>query len=825
MDDNVMRKYTILPTEAAHHLMYDQGEDRWLCTLLLQQGYRVDYAAGSDAFTYAPEGFAEFFNQRRRWMPSTVANIVDLLSDYKNTVYVNSNISMLYIFYQGALLVSTIVGPATVLMMIAGANLVVFGVNLWYAYLIALLPAFFYFGLCFFVKTKWQIMVAEIMTGFYAFIMMIVLVGTIVQAAKESPFHPSVIFLAVLVLMFGFAAALHPKEWSCVIFGALYFLLVPTGFLLLIFYSLVNLHVVSWGTREVAKKKTQAELEEEKRKAEEKKRKKERGFLGRFLPENPFKDIKEIISKLIDTKGSSVQKDDAESTKLLKEINEGIKAIVENQNKTRDKGNVSFQHEAEVLQTPKERPVSGSDQKMKGILKDTHSDEKKAHIGISDSVKVINDNTEEVIYDKVKIKRDELLNPAWTECKSLGKGKIIPMLGEELEFWKSFIGKYLAPLTLTEREKKETQKSLIDLRNNVCLGMAMINLLWIAINFMFQLTSPTKIPIALNTITAATNPEEANLEENLSSAELKNEPADNKVQVDALGLMFIVFYLVILILQFFGMIIHRWGTFLHLVSVTKLRNPFHKLQNMRKKNSKDAKKNEVPNNEEAIRIVEEILEIPAPDYPSSEDDDDDDDEQREIQEEIRNLQTTGTRIKAMDGNLIGASTRQLDSSRRAFRTENSLSKSLLRTSRIIRDGQNLGNWTKAPEREKLNEEFQQNYRQRKDSKYKDRQLPPITRRQKRLNLGPGRSALSQKLQLSRRDNDDQRLIEDSSDEDIYEVIRPPKGTLGRQFGRKLRVMMKSVHFEDDRRSRGASRGGRSQTRSNHYSMNETPFLH
>ena len=25
MDDNVMRKYTILPSEAQHHLMYDQG--------------------------------------------------------------------------------------------------------------------------------------------------------------------------------------------------------------------------------------------------------------------------------------------------------------------------------------------------------------------------------------------------------------------------------------------------------------------------------------------------------------------------------------------------------------------------------------------------------------------------------------------------------------------------------------------------------------------------------------------------------------------------------------------------------------------------------
>jgi chitin synthase len=33
------------------------GEDRWLCTLLLQEGYRVEYCAASDALTYAPESF------------------------------------------------------------------------------------------------------------------------------------------------------------------------------------------------------------------------------------------------------------------------------------------------------------------------------------------------------------------------------------------------------------------------------------------------------------------------------------------------------------------------------------------------------------------------------------------------------------------------------------------------------------------------------------------------------------------------------------------------------------------------------------------------
>jgi chitin synthase len=45
MDDNVMRKYTTVAEVAREHVQFDQGEDRWLCTLLLQRGWRVEYAA------------------------------------------------------------------------------------------------------------------------------------------------------------------------------------------------------------------------------------------------------------------------------------------------------------------------------------------------------------------------------------------------------------------------------------------------------------------------------------------------------------------------------------------------------------------------------------------------------------------------------------------------------------------------------------------------------------------------------------------------------------------------------------------------------------
>jgi len=42
--------------------VFSKGEDRWLSTLLLQKGYRVEYVAASDAFTYAPEDFKVIFH-------------------------------------------------------------------------------------------------------------------------------------------------------------------------------------------------------------------------------------------------------------------------------------------------------------------------------------------------------------------------------------------------------------------------------------------------------------------------------------------------------------------------------------------------------------------------------------------------------------------------------------------------------------------------------------------------------------------------------------------------------------------------------------------
>ena len=42
--------------------------------------------------------FQEFFKQRRRWMPSTLLNIADLIGDYKTVVYTNFNSAKIIFF-------------------------------------------------------------------------------------------------------------------------------------------------------------------------------------------------------------------------------------------------------------------------------------------------------------------------------------------------------------------------------------------------------------------------------------------------------------------------------------------------------------------------------------------------------------------------------------------------------------------------------------------------------------------------------------------------------------------------------------------------------
>ncbi|KAJ8383764.1 hypothetical protein AAFF_G00215230, partial [Aldrovandia affinis] len=207
----------------------------------------------SDAYTNAPQEFKEFYNQRRRWGPSTMANTLDLLGSGMLTSQKNKSISTPYILYQVLAMASSILGPATVCLMIAGSFSFVFSLHANVSLVLAILPPIIYLILCFKLKSDTQITIAAIMSIFYAFLMSATLLSIIGNIVKQGTIlTPSGLFFVGIVLMYFITAMLHPKEFHLLIYGAIYVLTIPSGYLLLTIYSMVNMNNVSWGTRETA---------------------------------------------------------------------------------------------------------------------------------------------------------------------------------------------------------------------------------------------------------------------------------------------------------------------------------------------------------------------------------------------------------------------------------------------------------------------------------------------------------------------------------------------------------------------------------------------
>jgi chitin synthase len=86
--------------------------------------------------------------------------------------------------------------------------------------------------------------------------MVAVLVGIAVQVSEEGLLAPSSLFLVIVSSSFIIAAIMHPLEFGCLIHGLVYFITIPSMYLLLIIFSIFNLNNVSWGTREGPKIKT-----------------------------------------------------------------------------------------------------------------------------------------------------------------------------------------------------------------------------------------------------------------------------------------------------------------------------------------------------------------------------------------------------------------------------------------------------------------------------------------------------------------------------------------------------------------------------------------
>ncbi|XP_041347263.1 chitin synthase chs-1-like [Gigantopelta aegis] len=579
MHCDVIGKYSTLPTESRDYIQCEQGEDRWLCNLLLQNGHRVEYCAASDSFTFAPEGFNEFFNQRKRWIPSTIANTLDLLQNWKKVTRVNNNISCVYIMYQILLMASSIITPGTVFLLVMDAiDLAIPNFPVYASLIINIIPIVVFVLIVLFAHTDtqllyakvhttiyslvmmlilvglmykhhfklfflilvgliykhyfklflfplhFQLFYAKVLTTLYSLVMMLILVGLIYQAAEFGYCSVSTIVLTVLIVIFLVSAILHPQEFTCVFHGIFYFLFIPSVSMLLMIYALGNMHVVSWGTRENSPAASPTELE---------------GKVSR----NRFQTWWKRLARRPDDDGS-VGRSRSSSSPSSSWLRCAVKCVCLSDASAQD-----YDSKFKVIMDTLEAMVKDDDSRFKVIMERLDEMEgAPTDATVSESQCLLGtqaETTDRVSQPPSCDTGDH--HEVKTTLKSIEEGQQPGELPEhEVKFWSEIIEKYLNPIAKDAEEAKKMADKLLQLRNSACLFFFIINSLFVILISTLQIASKSS--------------------NNLSFSLPCVSGRAHSQKFDLIAVVFMLVVGVLLVIQFLGMFYHRLSTFLHIAS-------------------------------------------------------------------------------------------------------------------------------------------------------------------------------------------------------------------------------------------------------------------
>eukprot|EP00058_Branchiostoma_floridae_P007244 XP_002592732.1 hypothetical protein BRAFLDRAFT_67172 [Branchiostoma floridae] len=177
----VLEEYRSDVEEASDFLTKDMGEDRWFTTLLVKAGYKINYCAGAVDSTHCPEEFDEFWKQRRRWIPSTLANQILLLKNWKDVNKNNKHISMPFLIFQAGLLFSTVVSPSTCILILSGGLYYGVGIPPWLSLVFSILFTLVFAVICIRYSQETQLKLAKILCYIFLLAMLVAVVGTVSQ--------------------------------------------------------------------------------------------------------------------------------------------------------------------------------------------------------------------------------------------------------------------------------------------------------------------------------------------------------------------------------------------------------------------------------------------------------------------------------------------------------------------------------------------------------------------------------------------------------------------------------------------------------------------
>ena len=276
--EKVLDTYSSNVESGFDFLTKDMGEDRWLCTLLIQKGWRLEYSAVSQDSTYCPETFEEFYKQRRRWIPSTMANLALVIDSWKKITSNSNSITILFILYELLMVFSSLISPATVILIIvSGIKGIDHSANEIALVVVFSVISVLYGVVCIYATEKTQLSISKFLTLVFSIVMAVVISGILsdtidsvtVKAEMEHVNHTNQdfkfpvdinsVYSGIFAVTFLMAGVLHFNEIFCLFHFIWYLLCLPSGYLFLMIYSVCNLNNRSWGTREGTKPKVNSD--------------------------------------------------------------------------------------------------------------------------------------------------------------------------------------------------------------------------------------------------------------------------------------------------------------------------------------------------------------------------------------------------------------------------------------------------------------------------------------------------------------------------------------------------------------------------------------
>ncbi len=544
-----------------------------------------------------------------------MANIIDLLSHYRQTVQVNENVSLLFIIYQGFLMLGSLLSPATITLMVVTAMNTAMSMSLPFSiYSNLIVIAAFTFVCTYFGndRNSLKITFASVLSTVYALLMLAVLIGTAIEMVKDGLFSPNSLFFTAMIASFILAAILHPHEFACVFFFPIYMLLIPSMYLVLTIYAITNLHVVSWGTREVKEKEGGGNLNEDQEVLEEENVTKKRTFNARgllqYIDPRRQKSVSGLFSCLCCSVGTGKEgigngmlncsccssgvgtagpngvngvESSGEPSKAFEEIREEITSLKTVVNQITSQlpsisislpttessagafnfGLSSPTPNAQTLltrngqsghKTVEFQVEEEEEEKEETPEEEEEEDEEVVPEPTTESLPSI-ENPENNISSQTANQRTASSNvPLWIlNHPRLRTFRRRPLAPREHLFWVGLIDRYLAPMKPDKAEQARIEAELLTLRNKALFAMGFLNVLVVLAFFILQSHTDLVLKIPINSDVVD---------------EVTGKP--KLIEMHPIGFWLVLFFGSLLAIQCVGMVLHRLATLTQLLAYT-----------------------------------------------------------------------------------------------------------------------------------------------------------------------------------------------------------------------------------------------------------------